>query len=46
MTNIAAAAPDAAKDPRIDPAIRAFLARINKDSRPFWELPQPGRSRR
>ena len=41
MTNVAAAAPDAASDPRIDPDVRAFLARINKDSSPFWELPQP-----
>jgi acetyl esterase len=41
MTQIAAAAPDAASDPRIDPRIRSFLAKINKDSSPFWELPQP-----
>lgn len=42
MTQIAAAAtPDAATDPRIDPAIRSFLAVLNKDSSPFWELPQP-----
>jgi len=42
MTQAALAAdPDAATDPRIDPQVRAFLARINKDSRPFWELPQP-----
>src|SRR5919198_1862220 len=42
MTHIAAATtPDAATDPRIDPDIRAFLAKINKDSSPFWELPQP-----
>lgn len=33
--------PDAATDPRIDPQIRAFLAELNKDSSPFWELPQP-----
>jgi acetyl esterase len=32
---------DAATDPRIDPQIRAFLAELNKDSSPFWELPQP-----
>jgi acetyl esterase/lipase len=37
----APAAPDPATDPRIDPAIRTFLAKINKDSSPFWELPQP-----
>jgi len=42
MTQIAAAqAPDAATDPRIDPQIRSFLADLNKDSSPFWELPQP-----
>lgn len=42
MTQLAAAqAPDAATDPRIDPQIRAFLAELNKDSSPFWELPQP-----
>ena len=35
------AAPDAATDPRIDPQVRSFLARINKDPSPFWELPQP-----
>jgi len=33
--------PDAATDPRIDPQVRAFLAEIDKDSSPFWELPQP-----
>jgi acetyl esterase/lipase len=33
--------PDAATDPRIDPQVRAFLADLNKDSSPFWELPQP-----
>jgi acetyl esterase/lipase len=36
-----AGAPDAATDPRIDPQVRAFLAELNKDSSPFWELPQP-----
>src|SRR5215475_5212371 len=41
MTQIAAAAPDAATDPRIDPTVRSFLTKINKDSSPFWELPQP-----
>jgi acetyl esterase/lipase len=42
MTQAAlAAAPDAATDPRIDPQVRAFLAKINNDSSPFWELPQP-----
>ena len=41
MTQTAVAAPDAATDPRIDPQVRAFLADLNKDSSPFWELPQP-----
>jgi acetyl esterase/lipase len=44
MTQTAVAAPaipNAATDPRIDPQIRAFLAELNKDSSPFWELPQP-----
>ena len=41
VTQAALAAPDAATDPRIDPQIRSFLAEINKDSSPFWELPQP-----
>jgi acetyl esterase/lipase len=37
----AAPAPNPANDPRIDPQVRAFLAEINKDPSPFWELPQP-----
>ncbi len=42
MTQAASAqAPDAATDPRIDPQVRVFLAQINKDSSPFWQLPQP-----
>jgi acetyl esterase/lipase len=41
MTQPASAAPDAATDPQIDPKVRAFLAELNKDSSPFWELPQP-----
>lgn len=32
---------DAATDTRIDPQVRSFLAELNKDSSPFWELPQP-----
>jgi acetyl esterase/lipase len=36
-----AATLNAATDPRIDPQIRSFLAELNKDSSPFWELPQP-----
>jgi acetyl esterase len=35
------ATPDPATDPQIDPQVRAFLQEINKDSSPFWELPQP-----
>lgn len=41
MNQIAFAAPDAATDPRIDPQVRSFLAKINKDPSPFWQLPQP-----
>lgn len=41
MTQIATAAPNAVTDSRIDPKIRSFLADLNKDSSPFWELPQP-----
>jgi len=32
---------DPSRDPHIDPQVRAFLAELNKDSTPFWELPQP-----
>jgi acetyl esterase/lipase len=38
---VAALAPDPTTDARIDPQVRAFLAELNKDSSPFWELPQP-----
>ena len=38
---LAAQAPNAATDLRIDPQVRSFLADLNKDSSPFWELPQP-----
>jgi len=38
---LAAQVSDAATDARIDPQVRAFLAELNKDSSPFWELPQP-----
>jgi acetyl esterase len=41
MNQGALAATDAASDPRIDPKIRSFLAELNKDSSPFWELPGP-----
>jgi len=41
MTTSAHSTPNAANDPRIDPQIRSFLAPLNKDSSPFWELPQP-----
>jgi acetyl esterase/lipase len=44
MTQVALAqtpAPNPATDPRIDPQIRPFLAELNKDPSPFWELPQP-----
>ena len=35
------AAPPVATDPAIDPQIRAFLVKIDKDPSPFWQLPQP-----
>lgn len=42
MTQLTAAqTPNAATDPRIYPQVREFLAELNKDSSPFWELPQP-----
>jgi acetyl esterase len=42
MTQLATAqVPNGATDTRIDPQVRAFLAELNKDSSPFWELPQP-----
>lgn len=41
MSQTAIAGPDAGTDPRIDPQVRTFLNEINKDSSPFWELPQP-----
>ena len=36
-----AAVADVATDLRIDPKVRAFLVELNKNSSPFWELPQP-----
>ena len=42
MTQLAfAQLPNATTDSRIDPQVRSFLAELNKDSSPFWELPQP-----
>lgn len=41
MSQHVLATPDAATDPRIDQQVRSFLAKINKDSSPFWQLPQP-----
>src|SRR5215467_6362271 len=38
---LAAQTQNPATDPRIDPQVRTFLADLNKDSSPFWELPQP-----
>jgi acetyl esterase len=35
------AVPEAGSDLRIDHRVRAFLAELNKDSSPFWELPGP-----
>jgi len=37
----AVAAPNPSTDPNIDPHVRAFLTELNKDTSPFWELPQP-----
>lgn len=34
-------AQDVANDPNLDPQVRKFLVELNKDSSPFWELPQP-----
>ncbi|WP_409934714.1 alpha/beta hydrolase [Paraburkholderia sp. BCC1884] len=39
--SLAAEPVDPATDPNIDPQIRTFLDKLNKDSSPFWELPQP-----
>jgi acetyl esterase/lipase len=36
-----AAAENFAVDPALDPKVREFLAPLNKDPSPFWELPQP-----
>lgn len=41
MMNQPAFADDLANDPRLDPQVKSFLAEINKDTSPFWELPQP-----
>ncbi|WP_371128446.1 alpha/beta hydrolase [Burkholderia dolosa] len=40
-SSIAASPADPATDPHIDPQIRSFLVALDKDSSPFWELPQP-----
>ncbi|MFC0514263.1 alpha/beta hydrolase [Mucilaginibacter angelicae] len=39
MKNSNATILDAATDPAIEPKVRSFLAELNKDSSPFWELP-------
>jgi len=41
LTTQTAAPRDVSKDPDLDPQVRALLIELNKDSRPFWELPQP-----
>ena len=42
MTQLTAAqTPNASTDARIYPQVRELLAELNKDSSPFWELPQP-----
>lgn len=34
-------AQDVSRDTHLDPQVRSFLVQLNKDSSPFWELPQP-----
>jgi len=34
-------AQDIANDSHLDPQVKQFLEKINKDPSPFWELPQP-----
>jgi acetyl esterase/lipase len=41
MTTLSNAAPDAARDPRIDPAIQPLLARLRQLPADFWTLPSP-----
>ena len=41
QATIAANVTDVANDPALDPHVRSFLAPLNKDPSPFWELPQP-----
>lgn len=41
MSQIASADTNPSTDTRIDPQIRTFLTELNKDSSPFWQLPQP-----
>ena len=41
MAQSANAAPNVANDPHLDPQVRSFLVQIDKDSSPFWKLPQP-----
>jgi acetyl esterase/lipase len=41
MTQAAVAAPDAARDPRIDPEVRAFLQGVNRNSPPHLETSGP-----
>lgn len=42
MTHVLAAeVANPATDSQINPQVRAFLAELNKDSSPFWELAQP-----
>jgi acetyl esterase len=41
MNQTVFASPNPSTDPNIDPQVRAFLTELNKDSSPFWQLPQP-----
>lgn len=39
--HVTPATSDVANDPSIDPQVRRFLVKLNKNASPFWKLPQP-----
>ncbi len=39
--HVTPATSDIADDLELEPAVRKFLVKLNKNSSPFWELPQP-----
>lgn len=41
MERVTPATSDIAGDPDLAPAVRKFLVKLDKNSSPFWELPQP-----